>query len=104
MATIEEQLQAMYARRPTPRALRVAKLRVKQVQKVNLGPPPRPPVYVSAERMEMINRAHKAAMTLIHGRGRSLGGPSCEADGMLLLSYVVWPTDEITTALEAAAA
>lgn len=100
MATIEEQLQAMYARRPTPRAPRVARLRVQQVQKVNLGPPPRPPVYVSAEKLEMINRAHAAAMKLLHGKSKSGG----ESDGMLLLSYVVWPTDEITAALEAAAA
>ena len=95
MATIDEQLQAMFDRKPKPRPARARKPRAR------LTPPPSmPPIMVSPEVMANVNRAHTAAMKLIHGRSRGGG----VGDGVLLLSYVVWPTEAITEALELAAA
>lgn len=61
---------------------------------------------VSPEQVRLINRAHTAAMKVLHGRAgvKAEHRAAIEHDGELLLSYVVWPTEAITRALEAAAA
>ena len=97
MATIDERLADMYARQKTVRLPRRRPVAVRPPA-LKRGMPPM--ARVSPQQLAQINRAHNAAMRMIHKGGKGGGCP----DGELLLSFVVWPTPAIIEALESAAA
>lgn len=98
----------MYARKRIPREPRKLKRRPVGGDRIRPSAPAPPARYVdppflgrvSPEQVRLINRAHGAAMRMIHSKRLGGGCP----DGELLLSYVVWPTERIVEALELAAA